>query len=32
LPALIELRCDPEVITPSATLSAIRMTAQLQRP
>ncbi|HTT10265.1 MAG TPA: thiamine pyrophosphate-binding protein [Burkholderiaceae bacterium] len=32
LPALIELRCDPEVITPNATLSAIRATAQLQRP
>jgi acetolactate synthase-1/2/3 large subunit len=31
-PALIELRCDPEVITPNATLSAIRATAQLQRP
>ncbi len=31
LPALIELRCDPEVITPNATLSAIRATAQLQR-
>jgi acetolactate synthase-1/2/3 large subunit len=31
LPALIELRCDPEVITPNATLSAIRSTAQLQR-
>jgi acetolactate synthase-1/2/3 large subunit len=31
LPALIELRCDPEVITPSATLSAIRATAQLQK-
>jgi acetolactate synthase-1/2/3 large subunit len=30
-PALIELRCDPEVITPNATLSAIRATAQLQR-
>ncbi len=30
-PALIELRCDPEVITPNATLSAIRSTAQLQR-
>ena len=30
LPALIELRCDPEVITPNATLSAIRATAQLQ--
>jgi acetolactate synthase-1/2/3 large subunit len=31
LPAVIELRCDPEVITPNATLSAIRSTAQLQR-
>jgi acetolactate synthase I/II/III large subunit len=31
LPALIELRCDPDVITPNATLSAIRATAQLQR-
>ncbi len=31
LPALVELRCDPEVITPNATLSAIRATAQLQR-
>jgi acetolactate synthase-1/2/3 large subunit len=31
LPALIEMRCDPEVITPNATLSAIRSTAQLQR-
>jgi len=31
LPALIELRCDPEVITPNATLSAIRATAQLQK-
>jgi acetolactate synthase-1/2/3 large subunit len=30
-PALIELRCDPEVITPNATLSAIRSTAQLQQ-
>ncbi len=30
LPALIELRCDPEVITPNATLSAIRATAQLR--
>lgn len=30
-PALIELRCDPEVITPNATLSAIRATAQVQR-
>jgi acetolactate synthase-1/2/3 large subunit len=31
LPALIELRCDAEVITPNATLSAIRSTALLQR-
>ncbi|HEU0199119.1 MAG TPA: thiamine pyrophosphate-dependent enzyme, partial [Burkholderiaceae bacterium] len=31
LPALIELRCDPEVITPNATLSAIRATAQLKQ-
>jgi acetolactate synthase-1/2/3 large subunit len=30
-PALIELRCDAEVITPNATLSAIRSTALLQR-
>jgi acetolactate synthase-1/2/3 large subunit len=30
LPAVIELRCDPEVITPNATLSAIRATAQLR--
>jgi acetolactate synthase I/II/III large subunit len=29
LPALIELRTDPEVITPNATLSAIRATARL---
>jgi len=31
LPAVIELRCDPEVISPNATLSAIRATAQLHR-
>jgi acetolactate synthase-1/2/3 large subunit len=31
LPALIELAMDPEVITPNATLSAIRATARLQR-
>jgi acetolactate synthase-1/2/3 large subunit len=31
LPALIELRTDPEVITPNATLSAIRATARLNR-
>jgi acetolactate synthase-1/2/3 large subunit len=31
LPALIELKMDPEVITPNATLSAIRATARLQR-
>jgi acetolactate synthase-1/2/3 large subunit len=30
LPALIELRTDPEVITPNATLSAIRATARLR--
>jgi len=30
LPALIELVMDPEVITPNATLSAIRATARLQ--
>jgi acetolactate synthase-1/2/3 large subunit len=29
LPALIELKMDPEVITPNATLSAIRMTARI---
>jgi acetolactate synthase-1/2/3 large subunit len=29
-PALIELRCDPEVINPNATLAAIRATAQLK--
>jgi acetolactate synthase-1/2/3 large subunit len=29
LPALIELRTDPEVATPTATLSAIRATARL---
>ena len=29
LPALIELRTDPEVITPNATLTAIRATARL---
>ncbi|HRK55938.1 MAG TPA: thiamine pyrophosphate-binding protein [Burkholderiaceae bacterium] len=28
-PALIELRCDPEVITPNATLAAMRATAKL---
>jgi acetolactate synthase-1/2/3 large subunit len=32
LPALIELRMDPEVITPNATLSAIRATARLSSP
>ncbi len=31
LPALIELAMDPEIITPNATLSAIRATARLQR-
>ena len=31
LPALIELTMDPEIITPNATLSAIRATARLQR-
>ncbi|HWL74520.1 MAG TPA: thiamine pyrophosphate-dependent enzyme, partial [Burkholderiaceae bacterium] len=31
LPALIELKMDPEIITPNATLSAIRATARLQR-
>jgi acetolactate synthase I/II/III large subunit len=31
LPALIELTLDPEIITPNATLSAIRATARLQR-
>jgi acetolactate synthase-1/2/3 large subunit len=31
LPALIELKTDPEVITPNATLSAIRSTARLAR-
>ena len=30
LPALIELVLDPEIITPNATLSAIRATARLQ--
>ena len=30
LPALIELKMDPEIITPNATLSAIRATARLQ--
>jgi acetolactate synthase I/II/III large subunit len=30
LPALIELRVDPEVITPNATLSAVRATARLR--
>jgi acetolactate synthase-1/2/3 large subunit len=29
VPALIELRTDPEVVTPNATLSAIRATARL---
>jgi acetolactate synthase-1/2/3 large subunit len=29
LPALIELKTDPEVITPNATLTAIRATARL---
>lgn len=29
-PALIELRCDPEVITPNATIAAIRATAKLR--
>lgn len=29
-PALVELRTDPEVITPNATLSAIRATARLK--
>jgi acetolactate synthase-1/2/3 large subunit len=29
LPALIELKMDPEIITPNATLSAIRATARL---
>jgi len=29
LPALIELRTDPEVITPNATLSAVRATARI---
>jgi acetolactate synthase-1/2/3 large subunit len=29
VPALVELRTDPEVITPNATLSAIRATARL---
>jgi acetolactate synthase-1/2/3 large subunit len=31
LPALIELRTDPEVITPNATLTAVRATARLNR-
>ena len=30
LPAVIELRCDPDVITPEATLSAVRATARLR--
>lgn len=30
LPALIELRCDPDVITPNATLAALRSTARLR--
>ncbi|MGH6623058.1 MAG: thiamine pyrophosphate-dependent enzyme, partial [Burkholderiaceae bacterium] len=30
-PALIELRMDPEVITPNATLSAVRSTALLRQ-
>jgi acetolactate synthase I/II/III large subunit len=29
LPALIELKTDPEVITPNATLTAIRATARI---
>jgi len=29
-PALIELRCDPEIITPNATIAAIRATAKLR--
>ena len=29
LPAIIELKTDPEVITPNATLTAIRATARL---
>jgi acetolactate synthase-1/2/3 large subunit len=29
LPAVVELRTDPEVITPNATLTAIRATARL---
>jgi acetolactate synthase-1/2/3 large subunit len=29
LPALIELKMDPEIITPNATLSAVRATARL---
>ncbi|HVE89513.1 MAG TPA: thiamine pyrophosphate-dependent enzyme, partial [Burkholderiaceae bacterium] len=31
LPALIEVTMDPEIITPNATLSAIRATARLQQ-
>ena len=30
LPAVIELRCDPDVITPEATLSAVCATARLR--
>jgi hypothetical protein len=29
-PALIELRCDPEVITPNATIAATQATAKLR--
>ena len=35
MPALIELRCDPEALTPRATLSEIREQAlaqQLEEP
>jgi acetolactate synthase-1/2/3 large subunit len=28
VPALIELRCDPEVITPNATIAALRAAAR----
>jgi acetolactate synthase-1/2/3 large subunit len=31
LPALIELAMDPEILTPNATLSAIRATARLNQ-
>jgi acetolactate synthase-1/2/3 large subunit len=31
IPALIELRCDPEALTPKATLSAIREQALAAR-